>query len=446
MMGIYKITQKSTGKVYIGQSKNIFSRWSQHINAIDDLAFHAEYRKDPTDFTFEIQALTDNVNDLNRLEKLYITDLKTNDPKYGFNATKGNGHYKENKPIKMLYVSGSINRYIYSTYLKNVENKKILIIGNFKFCDTLSLYNNLTVITDDYDFECENSKIIRSGTSGDLMGEVNKMRENNEKFDLIIANPPYNIGNKITSNFIPLAKESIVLMPFSKYRGQNLYKHILDLQLVDPKAFKDALIADNLCVCELTPKEINQTFEETEMLTFNPAYKEFYELNGKLPTRWTYPMKYGIYQGDEKTTRVKAVDALKALWPAHDKNFCLTVRAVQNGTHSVENGKSFDVLWNIKKEIDWNDLPISYSKKARVTEITVGFITFPTEKECANFTKFFYANGKDGLMNKLVKGLNKKGGSIQKAIPRIDYSVDRDYEHLTYEELLEIMREELKNN
>ena len=48
-------------------------------------------------------------------------------------------------------------------------------------------------------------------------------------------------------------------------------------------------------------------------------------------------------------------------------------------------------------------------------------------------------------MNDLLRGLNKKGGSCTLAVPHIDYSVDRDYEHLTYEDLLKIMKEEKEN-
>ena len=84
MIGVYKITQKSTSKVYIGQSKNIFARWYQHVNAVDSLSFHEAYKKDPTDFIFEILRLTEDVDDLDRLEKLYIRDYKANDPQYGF--------------------------------------------------------------------------------------------------------------------------------------------------------------------------------------------------------------------------------------------------------------------------------------------------------------------------------------------------------------------------
>lgn len=36
MRGIYKITQITTGKVYIGQSMNIDNRWNQHAACIDN--------------------------------------------------------------------------------------------------------------------------------------------------------------------------------------------------------------------------------------------------------------------------------------------------------------------------------------------------------------------------------------------------------------------------
>lgn len=441
MIGIYKITQKSTGKVYIGQSKGIYARWNQHVNALDSLSFHEEYRRDPTDFTFEILRLTDDVKDLDRLEKLYIRDYKANDSQYGFNATAGNGKIKEDKPIKMLYVGGSINRYMHSTYLKNIENKKILIIGNFKFCDTLSLYNKTTIITDDYDFICEDAEVvIKVSTDKELKGEINKMKSNNEKFDLIIANPPYNIGNSIINNCIDLAEESVVLMPLSKYKANGLYKHVLDMKLVDPKAFLDATITDNLCVCKLIRKEINQTFEEVELQSFDPQYREFYKLNQELTSDFKM-RECATFKGDKQTALMSSVKDIKNEWGCHEQKFCVMWRAVLDGTHSV-NGSAFDVQWNVKKEVNWEALPISYYDCTGIAAPQFRFIDFPTAAACANFTKFFYAGGKNGLMNALVKGMNKKGGSIIKAIPNIDWSVDRDYEHLTYEELLQIMREE----
>lgn len=265
------------------------------------------------------------------------------------------------------------------------------------------------------------------------------------KYDMIIANPPYANGNVITSNVLERANadELIVLMPFSKYKANNLYKHVLSLEIVDPKSFKDAAITNNLCVCKLIKEEINRTFEELELETFDQTYREFYELNAKMPNKITYPHATFFYNGaDEKAYETAKADLLN-WWKEHNKKFCLTWRAVLDGTHAAD-GDAYDVVWNLKKELDENNLPISQCAKRNNTMITISLIDFKTEKECANFTKFFYADGKDGLMNKLVKGLKKVSGTIQPAIPNIDWSKDRDYEHLTYEQLLEIMKEELK--
>lgn len=421
MMGIYKITQKSTKKVYIGQSKNIEARWSQHIKAIDNLSFHEAFRKDPKDFIFEIIAVTDNENDLDRLEKLHINRPKANDPKHGFNATSGNGELKENKPITMKSVCGSINRYIYTTYLKNVENKKILIIGNFKFCDTLSLYNNITVITDDFGFTCEDAKsVILAADENSLKGEINKMKNNYEHFDLIIANPPYGKGNEIVSNFISLADESIVLMPFSKYKDRDLYKHVLHLELVDPKTFKDALISNNLCVCKLTNKEINQTLEEVELQTFDSKYKEFYELNNLSFNKLPYT------QG--KYIELKSADQL-------NRTFYVSSRANVDGVHCTG---GMDVEAN-NGSYSINTLNKMAEEKKKTKAIPLSSVEFKTKKEADNIKKFWYKNP---LMDVLIRGLCKNGGRCT-AIPNINWSVDRDYEHLTYDELLKIMREEL---
>lgn len=421
MIGVYKITQKSTSKVYIGQSKNIFARWYQHVNAVDSLSFHEAYKKDPTDFIFEILRLTEDAADLDRLEKLYIRDYKANDPQYGFNATSGNGQIKEDKPIKMLYVGGSINRYMHSAHLKNIENKKILIIGNFKFCDTLSLYNKITIITDDYDFICEDAeRIIKVLTDRELKGEINKMKSNNEKFDLIIANPPYNIGNAIINNCMDLAEESIVLMPFSKYKANNLYKHILDMELVDPKAFADATITSNLCVCKLLRKEINQTFEELELQTFDPQYREFYELNQKSPHQ--LPYVHGRY------IELKSTEQL-------NRTFYISVRVNVDGVHHES---ALDVDAN-KGILSIDFLNADALKRKKTKAIPLSSIEFKSRKEADNIKRFWYNST---FLNNLIWGLHKTGGSCAAAIPNIDWSVDRDYEHLTYGELLQIMRKE----
>lgn len=412
MKGIYKITQKSTQKVYIGQSKNIFARWNQHIQSIDNLSFHKAYRAAPTDFTFDIVEQNDNYTkeDLDKAEKRWIINTHADDPKYGFNGTAGNGDYKPFKPIQMKMVCGSINKYIHSEYLKTIENKKILVIGNFRFCDTLSLYNNVTIITDDCDFTCEDAKVIKVSTGEELMGEINKIEK--DQFDLIIANPPYNLGNKIVSQFVDLAKESVVLMPFSYYKNKELYKHIRDLQLVDPKTFKDAQITNNLCVCKLIDKKIDQTYEEIELQTYNPKYKLFYELNKKLSAYYiimpNMPDKYDI--NENKLNFNTSVD------------FLITTRTSENGVHKLSTAHDF--IFNIDKNFV---SCLSY------------IIRLSSEKAKDNLCRFWYKNP---LMNDLIKGLNKKGGHIYDAIPHIDWSIDRDYEHCTLDDIMRWLEED----
>ena len=237
------------------------------------------------------------------------------------------------------------------------------------------------------------------------------------KFDLIIANPPYNMGNTIISNCVDKAKECVVLMPFSKYKANELYKHVLSLEIVDPKAFKDATITTNLCVCKLIPNKIERTFEELELETFDQRYREFYELNAKRQHSWIY-----IHMPKMNIGFDLSVD------------FLLTMRTVLDGVH--KGVECADYQFNVIRNKD-TQLPYDKTNKC----CSSSFLRFDGADEKNNFCRFWYYNP---LMNSLIKGLGKVSGSVQAAIPNIDWSIDRDYEHLTYEELLQIMRDELK--
>ena len=328
MKGIYKFTNKVTKQVYIGQSKHIETRWTQHLRAIDSVKFHESLRQyGIKNFMFEV--LEENPNfsdsDLDRLEKQYIKDYDSYNN--GLNSTSGNGSLHAKKtPCKsrMLLVRGTINSALYRKYLTGYTNKNILIIGNFKICDTLTLFNNnLTIITDDYDFECEDAKqIIRVDTQvgiEELMSEINKIEKN--QFDLIIANPPYQYGNKIISKCVDKAKESIVLMPISCYKGQDLYKHIIDLELVDPSQFEDAAITNNLNIARLCDRKIDQSWEQVELETFDPKYRAFYELNISCIT------PYHMFKLTNKP------DIIKTLDPEFD--FIVPQKVSNDGVHKT---------------------------------------------------------------------------------------------------------------
>ena len=419
MKGIYKFTNKVTKQVYIGQSKHIETRWTQHLRAIDSVKFHESLRQyGIKNFMFEI--LEENPNfsdsDLDRLEKQYIKDYDSYNN--GLNSTSGNGSLHAKKtPCKsrMLLVRGTINSALYRKYLTGYTNKNILIIGNFKICDTLTLFNNnLTIITDDYDFECEDAKqIIRVDTQvgiEELMSEINKIEKN--QFDLIIANPPYQYGNKIISKCVDKAKESIVLMPISCYKGQDLYKHIIDLELVDPNQFEDAAITDNLNVARLCDRKIDQSWEQVEFETFDPKYRAFYELNSLYQDR-----SYEILPNMPNKYDIK-INNLKF---DINTDFMITTRTVQNGTHSTD---AHDMRFNIKYEFTST---LSY------------MIRLPDIQAKKNLSNFWYKNC---LQNVLIKGLNKKSGKPYIAIPNIDWTKDRDYEHCTLDDIMIWLRED----
>jgi 23S rRNA A1618 N6-methylase RlmF len=417
MKGIYKITQESTGKVYIGQSINIDNRWNQHACSVDSLSFHEAYSKDPTDFSFRIIVQNDAYTeiDLDALEKYYIKSYDANNPKRGFNATKGNGESASNIKGRMRPVTGSINRVIHTKYLGGLTNKNILVIGQFRI-DTLALYNNITVISDDYNYTCEDVKIIRVSGAVEIMKELDKI--NAGQFDLIIANPPYNKGNAIINACVTKAKESIVLMPFSCYKAGNLYKHILSLDLADPKAFKDATITTNLCVCNLIDKEIDQTFEELELETFDPLFRKYYKENFRRKEPWQW-----------KTVTDRAL--LEKLC-RENKTFFLTVRSILDGVHKKE--LSQDIQANLHKSI--------------ITDC-LDAITFRTTLEKVNIQKWWYSS-------KIASGLcwstHKQGGMGTRPIflPRVDWAREwtdeqilKEYSY-TADELLQIMKTEFK--
>lgn len=417
MKGIYKITQKSTGKIYIGQSINIYARWNSHITAIDNLSFHAAYRKDPTDFIFEILTQNDSytTDDLDLLEKNAIKDYKSNDPKYGFNSTAGNGKNKNVTASQMRRVKGSVDLYINSHYLRNASGKKILVIGNFNISES-ALYNNMTIITDDFDFMCENARIIRVNDWKEIVAQLNTMET--EKFDMIIANPPYNRGNEVISKCVEKSKDTIVLMPFLQYADNELYKHIVTITSADPKIFEDASVQKNLCICKLIDRKIDQSFEFIESQLFDSEYAEFYKLNQPYCTQFE---KYRF-----KT--IKHNEPISDDIKKEPYTFMMSVRVGGDGCHKGE--KSADYRWNKLNDKNPRD----------IIKSSFSLVKFPNQKYYDNFTTWWYENP---LQDKLIKGLKRSQSSVWGclcAIPAIDFSVDRDYAHLTYKELLEIIK------
>ena len=86
-MFIYKITDKESGKSYIGKTtKDPNERFKQHKRS--HYLFKRIYQKDNTRLTLEVIDECSNENELNILEKKYIEEFDTLVPN-GFNKTEG---------------------------------------------------------------------------------------------------------------------------------------------------------------------------------------------------------------------------------------------------------------------------------------------------------------------------------------------------------------------
>lgn len=116
---IYKVTNKVTGKSYIGQTrKSVEFRWRQHKNSKDCYYFHKAIQKYGEE-NFEVTTLEEcDVEDLDSKEIFYIS--KYNTFNNGYNMTTGGYAYNPNKrylngyiqvdskydEIKGMYLSG----------------------------------------------------------------------------------------------------------------------------------------------------------------------------------------------------------------------------------------------------------------------------------------------------------------------------------------------------
>lgn len=94
--GIYKITEISTGRCYIGQSKNIKDRFREHMKCglgIDtpngNKLYQAMLASSIEDFTFELIEECES-SALNEKEKYFISLYQSYD--YGFNSNRGNSN------------------------------------------------------------------------------------------------------------------------------------------------------------------------------------------------------------------------------------------------------------------------------------------------------------------------------------------------------------------
>ena len=92
-MGIYKIENMTNGKIYIGSSKNIENRWSQHRSLLKSGKHHSQHlqhawdRYNESNFKFNIVEDVIMQEDLFTREQYWMDTLQCYNPKNGYNIS-----------------------------------------------------------------------------------------------------------------------------------------------------------------------------------------------------------------------------------------------------------------------------------------------------------------------------------------------------------------------
>lgn len=131
--GIYKITCVPTGKVYIGQSNNVYKRWrdhrlelrkNQHVNNYLQRAWN---KYGETQFEFEIIKKC-NINEMDKWEQHYIAILNSNNLNFGFNLDSGGSLNKTHSKatIDKIVAANQKKIYQFSPDFKLINSYKSL--------------------------------------------------------------------------------------------------------------------------------------------------------------------------------------------------------------------------------------------------------------------------------------------------------------------------------
>ena len=223
------------------------------------------------------------------------------------------------------------------------------------------------------------------------------------KYNMIIMNPPYgSIGGPVTTEAKKHANKTVCLMPLSCYKNKSneLWRYVESMELADPKMFADAVITNNLCICTLSKETVDvyKCYEDMEMGSYNPQYSVFYRKNKVMP-------KYFIHLGN-----LVKKDGVTF---EREKTFIYLLRTAVDGCHKT----GYDVEYNTTNQAI-GEIPTLCSGQYQYF-----ILDMKTSKSKENLATLWY---KGELMDKLLRGLNKGGGTCEPAIPQIDWETISD--------------------
>lgn len=307
------------------------------------------------------------------------------------------------------------------TDMSQLLNKTVLLVGQYVpdmiasiafICKEIIIWHDAEEQRHQYNYDKLNKKIVYKNSLKELM-------DMEKHIDIILSNPPYKMGNEITRAIVDNVDFDVFinLMPCRCYKAKNLFK---DVNYIEPavEGFDDAVVGDSLTIAILEKDAARYSnFDELENDKRDSQFQEYYMLNMSCPKKYPNQLRPKVTDGD----------ALN-----NDTTFVVGKRVCKDGVHRTQN--NYDYKFNILKTINHTALPIDGDA------FDIWIMQFVTKSEKDNFMRFWYKNP---LMNNLIKGLNKTGGSPDVAIPRINWSIsDRDYERATLEDVMNWLRED----
>ena len=250
----------------------------------------------------------------------------------------------------------------------------------------------------------------------------------NTHFDLIIANPPYAIGNEITRFIIDKVNfdNYINLMPTRCYKKDKLYQHIVFNSICHATSTTDFGGAFTTPICAMIAKE-KTTDSDYDAFELNAIYDQRLEKFWKEQLQRTAPFTrhdYIVSCKNFKNISSKTSFSCGIYTP----NIMLSngPKTIKNKDSSFkENDRHY--IWNFLKPEGTIDQYFDTTNNGTCINQTV--TSFKTEQEADNFKAWAHSgelSGKgrlQGLFSILLRAMNKPTGCpFPYAIPRVDWS------------------------
>lgn len=403
--------------------RNILSK----MNSVDSrIIENLLYTSDGSNEFFETTTLHNDIEVVNYIDEV-VNELAKDINNFTAKIKYDKNYYLHynNKQSHVVSCKNSDKMFEHAnvTDMSQLFNKTVLLVGQYVpdmiasiafICKEIIIWHDTEEQRHRYEYDKlnDNKKIV-------YINSIKELMDMGKHINIILSNPPYKMGNEITRAIVDNVDFDVFinLMPCSCYRGRNLFKDVKYIEnAVD--GFADADVGDSLTIAILEKDAARyDNFDELENCKRDPQFQEYYKLNASCPKKYPNQLRPKVIDGDTLN---------------NDTTFVVGKRVCENGVHRTQN--NYDYKFNILKTIDHTALPIDGDA------FDIWIMQFVTKSEKDNFMRFWYKNP---LMNNLIKGLKKTGGSPDVAIPRINWSIsNRDYEHATLEDVMNWLRED----